>query len=93
MNLKDLQPELGSVLPGRWRLRPTLPGSRVTRRKMQVGDPRMAEMEEQEKKYFNTSKINHHIYNTMQKGYWDTYCKQRESENKTHFSRGDNNFC
>ena len=28
----DLQPELGSGLPGRWRLRPTLPGSRVTRR-------------------------------------------------------------
>ena len=28
----DLQPELGSGLPSRWRLRPTLPGSRVTRR-------------------------------------------------------------
>ena len=28
----DLKPELGSGLPGRWRLRPTLLGSRVTRR-------------------------------------------------------------
>ena len=28
----DLKPELGTGLPGRWRLRPTLPGSRVTRR-------------------------------------------------------------
>ena len=42
----DMQPELGSGLPGRWRLRPTLPGSRVKRREMQVGDPGMAEMEE-----------------------------------------------
>ena len=42
----DLKPELGSGLPGRWRLRPTLPGSRVTRREMQVGDPHMAEMKE-----------------------------------------------
>ena len=42
----DPKPELGSGLPGRWRLRPTLPGSRVTRREMQVGDPRMAEIEE-----------------------------------------------
>ena len=30
--LYDLQLELGSGLQGRWRLRPTLPGSRVTRR-------------------------------------------------------------
>ena len=28
----DLQPKLGSELLRRWRLRPTLPGSRVTRR-------------------------------------------------------------
>ena len=30
--IQDLKPELGTGLPGRWRLRPTLPGSRVTRR-------------------------------------------------------------
>ena len=46
----DLKPELGSGLPGRWRLRPTLPGSRVTRREKQVGDPHMAEMKEYRKK-------------------------------------------
>ena len=28
----DLIPELGSGLPGRWWRKPTLPGSRVTRR-------------------------------------------------------------
>ena len=28
----DLQPELGSGLPSRWWLRPTLPGSRVTKK-------------------------------------------------------------
>ena len=30
-NTVDMQPELGSGLASRWRLRPTLPGSRVTR--------------------------------------------------------------
>ena len=42
----DLQPELGSGLPSRWRPRPTLLGSRVTRT-IKVGDPRMEKMEEQ----------------------------------------------
>ena len=32
----DLQPELGSGLPGRWRPRSTLPGSRVTRRESRL---------------------------------------------------------
>ena len=34
----DLQPELGSALPGRWRPRPTLPGSRVARRKCRLAN-------------------------------------------------------
>ena len=35
-NKHDLQPELGSGLPGRWRPRPTLPGSRETRRECRL---------------------------------------------------------
>ena len=48
-------PNLNSRLSDQ-RLRPTLPGSRVTRREMQVGDPCMAEMEEKEKKTLKMQK-------------------------------------
>ena len=34
--VKNLQPELGSGLPSRWRPRPTLPGSRVTKREWRL---------------------------------------------------------
>ena len=49
MQINDLQPELGSGLPGRWRLRPTLPGSRVTRRAWRLATLAW-EIEEKEEK-------------------------------------------
>ena len=53
----DPQPELGSGLPSRWKLRPTLPGSRVTRKDWRLTTLAWSKCRSRKKKTFT------HVYN------------------------------
>ena len=51
----DLQPELGSGLLSRWRLRPILPGSRVTRRAWRLATLAWSKWRSRKKKSMETT--------------------------------------